>query len=178
MANYGKAFGIPAKKYAVNLAIEQITSKAIPSSYSNPHMQRGHEQEPFARALYENETFCDVTNGGFFESESIGCSPDGLVDSDGVIEIKSVIASVHYDTIRKGGFDSAYKWQLIGNLYFTGRDWIDYISYCAEFPEGKQLHVYRLNKGDYIEEFKMIESRCKEFLEVVKNVKTKILENN
>ena len=65
MANYGKAFGEPAKKYAVNIAIEQITSKPIASSYSNEHMERGHEQEPIARMLYEEETFSEVSNGGF-----------------------------------------------------------------------------------------------------------------
>tara|TARA_R110002020_G_scaffold210667_2_gene416865 strand:+ start:3243 stop:3884 length:642 start_codon:yes stop_codon:yes gene_type:complete len=178
MANYGKAFGVAAKKYAVNLAIEQITGKAIPSSYSNAHMERGHEQEPIARALYEDEYFCEVTNGGFFESEFIGCSPDGLVDGDGVIEIKSVIASVHYDTIKRGGFDPAYKWQFIGNLYFTGRDWIDFVSYCEQFPKGKQLYTYRLNKKDYIKEFKMIDERTQSFLELIKETKETIINSN
>ena len=35
MANYGKAFGDPAKKYAANIAIEQITGTPISSDYSN-----------------------------------------------------------------------------------------------------------------------------------------------
>ena len=85
MANFGKSFGEPAKKYAVNIAIEQITGNPIASTYTNDHMQRGHDQEPIARMMYESEQFCDVTNGGFFESEFIGCSPDGLVGDDGVI---------------------------------------------------------------------------------------------
>ena len=74
MANYGKAFGEPAKKYAVTIAVEQITGKPISSDYQNEHMQRGHEQEPIARELYEQETFSTVYNGGFFCSDSIGCS--------------------------------------------------------------------------------------------------------
>jgi len=60
MASYGKAFGEPAKKYAVNIAIEQITGFAISSNFSNEHMQRGHDQEPIARMMYEDDTFCDV----------------------------------------------------------------------------------------------------------------------
>ena len=44
MANYGKAFGEPAKKYAVNIAIEQITGNPIASTFSNDHMQRGHDR--------------------------------------------------------------------------------------------------------------------------------------
>ena len=88
--------------------------------------------------MYENDTFYDVTNGGFFGSEFVGCSPDGLVDDCGVIEIKSVIAPIHFATVKRQSLDPAYRWQCIGNLKFTGRDWLDFVSYCSEFPEGKQ----------------------------------------
>lgn len=178
MANYGKSFGEPAKKYAVNIAIEQITGKAISSGYSNEHMERGHEQEPIARMLYEQENFCDVTNGGFFEDGDIGCSPDGLVGDDGVVEIKSVIASTQYATVKRQKLDPAYKWQCIGNLKFTGRDWIDYISYCADFPEDKQLFIHRISKADCEEYFKMIDSRIKEFMMLIIDTKQIILESN
>ncbi len=178
MANYGKAFGEPAKKYAVNIAIEQITGEPIPSTYSNSHMERGHEQEPVARMLYEEESFCDVSNGGFFGSEFIGCSPDGLVYDAGVIEIKSVIASVHYANLKRKGVDPAYKWQCIGNLKFTDRDWIDFVSYCEEFPEGKQLFIWRLNKDELAEEFKMIDARVAEFEKLVIETKKQIIESN
>lgn len=178
MANYGKAFGDPAKKYAVNIAIEQITGNAIPNSYSNDHMERGHEQEPIARMLYEEEMFCNVSNGGFFGSEFIGCSPDGLVSDSGVIEIKSVIAPVHYANIKRQGVDPAYKWQCVGNVKFTGRDWIDFVSYCAEFPEDKQLYTYRLHASQLEEEFKQLSIRIEEFESLVSATKKTILESN
>ena len=178
MANYGKAFGEPAKKYAVNIAIEQITGKAIPSSYSNDHMERGHEQEPIARMLYEEEMFCNVSNGGFFGSEFIGCSPDGLISDSGVIEIKSVIAPVHYANIKRQSVDPAYKWQCVGNVKFTGRDWIDFVSYCSEFPEDKQLYTFRLNAAELTEEFKMLSTRIEEFEKLVSDTKQTILESN
>lgn len=177
MASYGKAFGEPAKKYAVNIAIEQITGQPIPNDYSNAHMQRGHEQEPIARMMYEDDTFCDVADGGFFMSEFVGCSPDGLVDNDGVIEIKSVIATTQYSTVKRQSLDPAYKWQCIGNLKFTGRDWLDYVSYCSEFPEDKQLFIHRLNKESYQEEFKMIDLRIEEFKKLVTQSKDIILNN-
>lgn len=177
MANYGKSFGEPAKKYAVNIAIEQITCKAISSSYTNDHMQRGHEQEPIAREMYEDDYFCEVTNGGFFESEFVGCSPDGLVDNDGLIEIKSVISTTHFATLKRQDVDPAYKWQCIGNLKFTGRDWIDFISYCEEFPESKQLFVKRMKKEDFTEEFKMIDERISQFKQLVSESKQLILDS-
>ncbi len=178
MANFGKAFGDPAKKYAVNIAIEQITGNPIASTFQNEHMERGHEQEPVARMLYEQEFFCDVTNGGFFCDDFVGCSPDGLVGDNGLIEIKSVIASVHFANIKRQNVDPAYKWQCIGNLKFTGRDWLDFVSYCADFPEDKQLFTFRLNKEDYQKEFDMIDERIAEFKLLVDSTKQLILESN
>ena len=178
MANYGKAFGDPAKKYAVNIAIEQITGNPIASTFSNEHMERGHEQEPLARMAYEEDTFSEVSNGGFFGSEFIGCSPDGLVDDDGLIEIKSVIAPVHFASIKRQDVDPAYKWQCVGNLYFTGRNWIDFISFCADFPEDKQLFVKRMLKEDYQAEFEMVDARIAEFKKLVESSKKLILESN
>lgn len=178
MANFGKSFGEPAKKYAVNIAIEQITGNPIQSTFSNEHMERGHEQEPIARMLYERESFCKVTNGGFFQSDFIGCSPDGMVNNDGVIEIKSVIAPVHFASIKRNKVDPAYKWQCIANMKFTGSDWLDFISFCADFPVGKQLFIHRIESDDYAEEFKMINERVAEFEILVNESKQFIIDNN
>lgn len=177
MANFGKGFGEPAKKYAVDIAVSQITGKQSATGYSNDHMERGHEEEPLARMEYENQLFCDVANGGFFEIDDIGCSPDGLVGNNGVIEIKSAIPSIHFSRIAKQSFDSAYKWQLAGNLKFTGREWIDFISYCSDFPDEKRLYVYRSYADDFKDEFQMVESRIDEFRELISNTKKTILEN-
>jgi len=167
MSNFGKAFGEPAKKYAINIAIERVTGNAIPSSYSNEHMERGHEQEPIARMLYERSNFCKVTNGGFFEGKGIGCSPDGLVNNDGVIEIKSVIGTTHFANIKRNRVDPAYKWQCIANLSYTGRDWLDFISYCSVYPVQTQLFTHRLYAKDCEDEFQMLDERVDEFEELI-----------
>lgn len=178
MANYGKSFGEPAKKYAITIAIEQITGKPIPSTYTNDHMERGHEQEPIARMLYEEETYSDVTNGGFFSSKFVGCSPDGLVSDSGVIEIKSVISNIHYASLKRKNVDPAYKWQCIGNVKFTGREWIDFVSYCSDFPEDKKLFIYRLWAENLTEEFKMIDDRISQFKELVSESKELIINSD
>lgn len=176
MANYGKAFGEPAKKLAISLAREMVTGKtSIVESYSNAHMERGHEQEPIARALYEELTFTDVTNGGFFEDERLGCSPDGLVNNDGIIEIKSVLDHVHYNSIKRNNVDPAYKWQVYFNLKVIGRDWIDFVSYCADYPEDTRLFIFRVNKEDVREQFEMLDSRIHDFLIEVDKAKQFIL---
>ena len=116
-----------------------------------------------------------MSNGGFFESDFIGCSPDGLVNSDGVIEIKSVIAPVHFASIKRDAVDPTYKWQCIANLYFTGRDWIDFVSFCADFPAGKQLFIHRMFKSEYTEEFEMLDERIGSFKDMVNNTRLIIL---
>ncbi|WP_440864595.1 lambda exonuclease family protein [Symbiopectobacterium purcellii] len=174
MANAGKAFGDPAKRYALQIALEQIKGCKSEFSFSNEHMERGHEQEPIARILYEDMNFICVDNGGFFDHDTYGNSPDGLVGSDGVIEIKSVIAPTHYATLQRGSFDPSYRWQLIGHLDCTGRDWVDFVSYCADFPENGQLTTHRLYRGDVEIEIAQLQERRNDFLELVSTTLAKI----
>lgn len=167
MANLGKAFGEPAKKLAIDIAVERITGTPVSNGYSNEHMDRGHEQEPIARQLYEDRQFCAITNGGFFHSDGLGCSPDGLVSTEGVIEIKSVIPSVHYANVKRAGIDPSYKWQVLSNLMFTGRKWIDFVSYCSEFPVDQQLYVHRTFADQQSEQFANIRVRIRDFMALV-----------
>lgn len=175
MANYGKAFGDPAKKYAVDIAVSQISGKAPAQGYTNDHMERGHEEEPLAIMAYEAEYFCEVTNGGFFEEGDFGDSPDGLVGEDGEVEIKSAIPSVHYNRIVKQSFDSAYKWQLVGHLKASGRDWVDFVSYCSSFPDDKKLYVHRSYRDDFSKEFEQVNTRLDEFRELINKTKQNII---
>lgn len=176
MANDGKAFGEPARRYALQLALEQIKGCKSEFGFSNDHMERGHEQETIARMLYEEMNFVDVDNGGFFDHETYGDSPDGLVGQDGLVEIKSVIAATHYSTLTRASFDPAYRWQLVGHLDCSGRDWVDFISYCSDFPDGKQLIVYRLTAAECETEIARLRARRKDFLELVADTKRRILE--
>lgn len=167
MANDGKAFGDPAKRYALQIALERITGKKAEFSFSNDDTDRGHAQEPVARMLYEEETFSDVANGGFFDWGEYGDSPDGLVGKNGVTEFKSVIAPTHYATMKRKSFDPAYKWQLVGHLDCTGRDWVDFASYCSEFPEDRQLIIYRSDRDTFKDELLRLADRRAEFLLLV-----------
>jgi len=178
MGNYGKAFGEPAKKYAVDIAVQQLTGSTSGGGYTNEHMDRGHEEEPLAIMAYEAQYFCTVDNGGFYECGDTGTSPDGNVSTDGLIEVKSAIPSVHFARIAKQSYDSAYKWQLVGHLKFTGRDWVDFISYCSTFPDDKQLYVHRSYRDDFKDEFKMVDERLDEFRKVIDSTKDIILNNN
>jgi len=170
MANEGKAFGDPAKKYAERIALEIVTGRLDESSgFSNSFMDRGHELEPVAKELYELETIQTVKNGGFHYIENyiikIGASPDGLVGQDGLIEIKSVIPHTQFKTIKRNSFDPSYKWQLYGHLLITGRKWCDFVSYCPEMPEKKRLIIHRVERDE--ETLNRLKNRLIQFIGLI-----------
>ena len=168
MAHYGKDFGEPAQKLALRYALEIVTGRASANDgYRSAHMDRGHTQEPQAIALYEQQYFCTVTNGGYYDCGDWGDSPDGHVDGDGLVEVKSVIASVHDANIRRGKPDPAYKWQLMTHLDASGRDWVDFVSYCEDYPEWDQLCVYRVWSRDVQEELAQLRERRGQFIELI-----------
>lgn len=177
MANDGKAFGEPAKRYALQIALERVTGRKSEFSFKNDDMERGHAQEPIARQLYEELNFINIDNGGFFCWGDYGDSPDGLVNGSGVIEIKSVIAPTHYETLKRGTFDPAYKWQLIGHLDCTQRDWVDFASYCSDFPDNQQLIVYRIEKDSVQNEINSLRQRRADFLGLVSDITAQLLES-
>lgn len=175
MANYGKAFGEPAKKYAFRLAKEQVTGvKTDEESYSNKFMELGHEWEPVANSEYQDKTFNQVTNGGFCQHKklkNVGGSPDGLVGSNGGIEIKSVIDWTQRNTIKRNSFDPSYKWQILGNIWLCDLEWLDFVSYGYNYTESKKLFIHRVNRWDYLDDIEMIEIRLKQFLELIESEK-------
>jgi len=59
---------------------------------------------------------------------------------------------------------------LVGHLDCTGRAWVDFISYCSEFPEEKQLLVYRLNRVDYADELQRLSERRAKFIESIDEI--------
>jgi len=174
MANYGKVFGEPALKYAFRLAKEQVTGERNEEdTYTNKHMENGHIYEPVARNEYEEETFNIVSNGGFCEHEkyNVGGSPDGLIDKDGGVEIKSVIDWTQRKTIKRNSFDPAYKWQILGNIWLCDLEWLDFISYGYTYTESKRLFIHRVNRSDYQDQIDMIEPRLEQFLEQIETEK-------
>lgn len=170
MAHYGKDFGEPAKKYAMKIVLEKETGKRL-EGYSNRFMERGIELEPMARTLYEIETCQDVKNGGFMDYGRVGGSADGIV-GNGLIEIKSVIYSTHFQRLYEGGYDSGYQWQIQGNLWLYEKDWCDFVSYCPEFPISKSIYIFRVQRDE--EAITKLNKRIAEFFELIDKYKSVI----
>lgn len=122
------------------LAAQRISNHVEPT-YVTDDMLRGHEEEFYARQLYAEkiapvEEVGFVTNDGF--GFTLGCSPDGIVGSDGLIEIKSRRQKYQVQTIvehwREGTPPSDYILQVQTAMLVTDRAWCDLISYSGGLP--------------------------------------------
>ena len=124
------------------LVAERITGHTDPT-YLSDDMLRGIEDEPRAREKY-SEHHAPVRETGFMVRDDwgfkIGYSPDGLVSDDGLIEVKSRRQKVHLATILADEVPAENMAQLQCGLLVSGRDWIDYVSYCGGMP----LYVKRV----------------------------------
>jgi len=101
---------------------ERLTNKT-PDSYQSKEMKRGIELEPEAIKAYELETFNKVNTVGFVElNKDVGCSPDGLIGDDGMIQIKCPIYTTLMNYHISGKFDKDYLTQMQAELYVTGRN--------------------------------------------------------
>lgn len=122
--------------YLRELLAEWLSGRAA-ESYTSGWMERGKEVEAEARAFYAFERGGDVQQVGFVyhdEARMIGCSPDGLLGDDGMIEIKSPAPKTHIGYLLDGGLPLDYRPQVQGSLLVTGRAWCDFLSYCEGLP--------------------------------------------
>ena len=130
--------------YMAQLVCERLTGKAT-ESFSNAAMAHGTETEPLARAAYEMANGVLVDEVGFIQHPTLmaGASPDGMVGTDGLIEIKCPQTNTHIATLIKGKIPSKYKAQMTWQMLCTGRKWCDFISFDPRLPQELQMFVQR-----------------------------------
>ncbi len=130
--------GAPSDKragYMADLALERLTG-ALAETFVTPAMQRGTELEEAARQAYCAETGELVTALGFALHDTLdaGCSPDGLVGDDGLIEIKCPANARKLCDLYITRDPAEYEWQIHGQLWITGRAWCDLVVYHPSLP--------------------------------------------
>lgn len=135
------------KNYKAQLVVERLTG-IVQESYTNQAMQYGADTEPQARAAYEFMSGNQVEELGFVQHSELlaGCSPDGLIGTEGGIEIKCPFqSSVHIETLLNG-MPPEHMAQIQGALWITGRAWWDFVSFDARLPVHLQLYVKRIER--------------------------------
>lgn len=137
-----------------NLIAELICERLTGTSgntFSSPAMQRGVDLEPIARSWYEATAGVMVFECGFIKHQTIpmfGASPDGLVGDDGLLEIKCPNTATHIETLLRGSYDTAYRYQIQAQLACTGRQWCDFVSYDDRLPPHMAGARFRVMRDD------------------------------
>ena len=111
-------------------ASERFMRDSDNEHYTNWAMDRGHMLEPEARRLYQAIAQTEVKEVGFVKlGDYVGCSPDGVIGNDGLIEIKCPLAKNFLIWRKKEYIKPEYKTQIQFNLFVTGRKWCDFFVY-------------------------------------------------
>ena len=130
--------GEPSKQaqgYLYTLAAERIAGIAE-LSYSSGAMAEGERREEESRMVYAMLREVEVSEVGFCLSDCgrYGCSPDGLIGSDGLVELKNPIGKTQIEYLLKAKLPTAYVQQVQGQLLVTGRSFCDFVGYYPGLP--------------------------------------------
>ena len=147
MAKTKSGYSASRKNYMAQLVVERLTGN-VEESYQNAAMLWGIETEPYAREAYEIFSGNLVSEVGFIPHETLqaGASPDGLVGTDGLIEIKCPNTATHIDFLLSEKIDRKYFLQMQFQMICTKRDWCDFVSFDPRMPENLR---YRSVTVDY-----------------------------
>ena len=151
MAKTRTGYSTSRANYMAELVCERMTGQPA-ENYQNAAMLRGIEMEPQALAQYCFQTDLGVDLVGFVDHPEIpdsGCSPDGYVGKEGLVEIKCPGApGTHMETLLTGTVDLRYVRQMAFQMACTGRQWCDFVSYDPRWPPSMQLWVKRYERDD------------------------------
>jgi putative phage-type endonuclease len=152
--------------YKAEIIAERLTG--LPTeSYTNGAMQWGVDHEDEARKVYEAINDDTVIQTGMIKHSSLeaGASPDGLVGSDGLIEIKCPNTATHIQTLLAGEMPKKHYAQVQGQMWITGRQWCDFISYDPRLDDKNAYFCVTIERDD--EYIKLLEDNVTAFIEEV-----------
>jgi hypothetical protein len=163
--------------YKRELVAERLTGEQVDKGmFVTEAMKWGIINEDIARTVYKLRTRNKVTEVGFVQHQEevdgelkdimVGVSPDGLVNDDGLLEIKCLMTHNHLynilqnamhifaedDSDIKDLIPKDYRDQVQMQMWVTGRDWCDFVGYDSRLPVGLDMFTVRVPRDDeYIE---------------------------
>lgn len=165
MARTKTGYSTSRENYMAQLICERLTGQKQ-ESFSNAAMDWGTQTEPLARAAYEIHRNVLVDEVGLIDHPFLpmcGASPDGLIDIDGMLEIKCPNTATHFDTLLADKMPAKYMPQVQWQMACANRLWVDFVSFDPRAPEGLQLFITRIERDDkYILE---MEAEVNKFLD-------------
>ena len=127
----------PRSEYVWELVAEWALGEPVTKFGGNDWTERGQVLEPEARKFYSFQRDLKPRTVGLIyrdEDRMCGCSPDGLVGDNGLIELKCPMAGNHLQYLVGDSVPSKYAMQVQGQLWVSGRAWCDFVSYYPGLP--------------------------------------------
>jgi len=125
--------------------VAELKTGKAKESYTNEDMERGKRLEEMARNSYELETGIVASQIGFVElTEFIGCSPDGFIGEDGLLEIKCKNDANYVRYLYEKKIDLAHAWQMQMQMLVCDRQWCDYVIFNENFE--KTISIRRVKR--------------------------------
>ena len=117
------------QKLINRIVFERVTGKSV-EQYSNDWMKRGLELEPEAISSYELLTFNKVKRIGYVALDQwVGCSPDGLLEEDSLIQVKCPAWNTQLEYYFSDTVPSNYIKQCQFEMFVTCRNYNVFYSY-------------------------------------------------
>lgn len=134
--------------YRWQIVTERLRGEPMDGNYQSDAMKWGVQQEPFARMAYEEWTGNIVLEAGFLYLPDVraGCSVDGLINDDGMLEIKCPNSDTHLEYMEGDRLPPLIRPQVLHNLWVTGRAYCDFVSFDPRLPDNLQLFVHRYKR--------------------------------
>ena len=131
VAKTKSGYSAARQTYLGQLLSERLTG--IPTeAFQNAAMRWGSEMEVLGVDAYEAATSLETFQVGFLFHPNLayaGASPDRLVSSDGLVEVKCPTTSTHIETLLKAEVPERYITQIQWQMACTGRAWCDFVSF-------------------------------------------------
>ncbi len=135
MRKPGPRGGAPKTRqtYLHKLAGEILTGEPM-GGFKNADMERGQEREEEARNLYALLKDVEPEQVGFIRNGNCGVSPDALINSDGILEIKDALPHIQIERLLKATLPTEHTAQCQGQLMVSQRQYLDFMSHCRGLP--------------------------------------------
>jgi len=135
------------RDYRMDLMAERLTGSAE-KKVVTAEMQWGIDHELEAKGAYEVAMDCLIQTVGFAVHPSMdysGASPDGLLDADGILEVKCPKTTTHLSYLMAGTVPEDYQPQMLWEMACCERTWGHFVSYDPRLPEDMRLLIIRFD---------------------------------
>lgn len=162
---------------AYSLAAEWLTSTPQ-NTFVSHAMQWGIDQEPNAKLAYSAKTGIEVKEADFYQHPTIalsGGSPDGLIETYGLLEVKCPETHNHLKTLCEGFILPKYIYQMQWCMECSGKQYCDFVSFDPRVKAPYHLFTKRIDRDD--KEIERIKTEVLLFIELLSGLKGKMLDS-